>query len=351
MAQRPPQQSPSCEHVSPLFRHTQRPPAQSIAPQHSALDEHALPAPVQHRRVPRSSAHRSPAQHSLSAVHAAVSRGAWHVVVVARHVPAEHVSPGQQSLPAQVWPDVRHTHQVPAAVPERAQVICPQHPPLPTPPSTPASAPAGTVHALPGGAQHRRVAPLVPHTEPVQQSVLLVHPVVPSGRHAATTAHRPPVQRVPSQQSVSSTQMSPAAWHWHRCVVALHSIRPQQSRSRSQLAAWRWQHRSTVGVGRQSKPPQQLAADVHVAPGSEHIAHEPALHPSGVWHAPPAQHARPSEPHVAPGRHWLPWHTSGDAHALPGQHTSPMVPQCSGRWQVPVTHSVPRSHARPLQHA
>lgn len=237
IAQRPPQQSPSCEHVSPLFRHTQRPPAQSIAPQHSALDEHALPAPVQHRRVPSRSAHRSPAQHSLSAVHAAMSRGAWHVVVVARHVPAEHVSPGQQSLPAQVWPDVRHTHQVPAAVPERAQVICPQHPPLPTPPSTPASAPAGTVHALPGGAQQRRDVPLDPHTEPVQQSVLLVHPVEPSGRHAATAAHRPPVHRVPSQQSVSSTQMSPAAWHWHWCVVALQSMYPQQSRSRSQLAA------------------------------------------------------------------------------------------------------------------
>lgn len=256
MEHRPPQQSPSCEHVSPLLRHTQRPPAQSIAPQHSALDAHALPAPVQHRRVPSSSAHRRPAQHSESAAHAAVSRGAWHVVVGARQVPDEQVSPGQQSAPAQVWPAVRHTHQVPAAVPERAQVICPQQPPLPTPPSrpasvTPPSAPP-TTHALPGGAQQRRVVPLAAHTDPVQQSVLVAQPVVPSGRHADTVVQVPPVQRVPSQQSVSSTQGSPATWHAHWCLAASQSMRPQQSRSRSQLAPWRWQQRSTVGVGRQS---------------------------------------------------------------------------------------------------
>jgi hypothetical protein len=35
--------------LSPDTRHAQRPPTQYIDPQHSALERHALPAPVQQR--------------------------------------------------------------------------------------------------------------------------------------------------------------------------------------------------------------------------------------------------------------------------------------------------------------
>lgn len=88
--------------VSPRQMH--RPAEQSIAPQHSLLARHGAPAPVQHRKVPRSTAQCSPAQQLSSLVHTVVLAGARHVVVGGRQVPAVHTRPGQQSEPSQGIP-------------------------------------------------------------------------------------------------------------------------------------------------------------------------------------------------------------------------------------------------------
>jgi len=94
----------------PWVRHWQRPALQSIEPQQSPLVRHALPAPVQQRRVPKSRLHRRPTQQSVSLVQAVVSPGRRQVVLGGRQVPAEEqTSPGQQSEPAQLSSRPRQT--------------------------------------------------------------------------------------------------------------------------------------------------------------------------------------------------------------------------------------------------
>lgn len=127
-------------HTSPTFRHWHLPPAHSIVPQHSELARHALPGPVQHRIVVARVAQRRPEQHCASPVQSVGSVAVRHDVLMAVHIPLLQVSPGQQSLPTHDSPCARHTHHVPAAVPEATQAIPPQHPP--------------PVHDAPGGRQH-----------------------------------------------------------------------------------------------------------------------------------------------------------------------------------------------------
>lgn len=106
-SQRPEQQSKPCSQVCPASLHAQRPPAQSIVPQHSALERHPLPGPVQHRWFPRRRAHRRPPQHSLAVTQLALSPATRHPPVEGAQRPAAQTKPGQQSPPAQVSPDPR----------------------------------------------------------------------------------------------------------------------------------------------------------------------------------------------------------------------------------------------------
>lgn len=247
------------------------------------------------------------------------------------------VKPGQQSvLDAQVSSSTRQA-QYPE-VPLALQVIAPQQP---------AFAPG--VHAAVAPAQHERAMAPCAQSRPSQHSAEVAQPVAPAGRHVAVVWHRPPEQREPSQQSLSSVQARPSAWQAQR-PSSPHNICPQHSRELAQVAPWRWQHRLLTGVGRQSKPEQHWDAMVHGVPGALHAAHDPLLQLRGALHAWPAQQARPSEPQVAAGIAQAPAvQTSGAVHALPGQQTSPIAPQRSGRRHRPAVHSEPRSHARPLQ--
>jgi hypothetical protein len=340
VVQWPVQQSPSWLHAAAAAWQAQRPARHSIAPQHSALVRQPPRAPVQHRRAPRRIAQLSEPQHCSSVVQVAVAAVPKQVVVGGRQRPAVQVKPGQQSvLDPQVSSMVRHWQY--AVAPLRVHAIEPQHPP-PVPPSVGAQ-----VAVAP--AQHDRPAAPCAQSRPSQHSAEVLHPAAPAGRHAAVVTQRPPVQREPSQQSLSSEQRPPSAWHAQR-PESSQSICPQHSSDEAHDAPCRWQQRLVTGVGRQSKPEQHCDAMVQGVPGALQAAHAPLLQLSGALQACPAQHARPSEPQVDVGIAQRPAaQTSGVAHALPGQHASVAAPQRSGRRQTPAAHSAPRSHARPLQ--
>ena len=90
--------------------HAQRPPTQSMAPQQSTLDRHALPAVVQQRIVARRMAQCSPLQHCASPAHTLVLPGPKHVAVVGAQRPVVQAMPGQQSVfDAHVSVAPRHT--------------------------------------------------------------------------------------------------------------------------------------------------------------------------------------------------------------------------------------------------
>lgn len=247
--------------------------------------------------------------------------GARHVVVGGRQVPAVHTSPGQQSFPSQGIPLPWHTHHEPVATPEVVQAMRPQHVFTPAPASTPpasrapASTPASPVvagrpQACAAGVQQRRVPALVvEHESPVQHSEFTAHPVLPYARQVGagvSAAQRPPVQRRPLQHSVSSTHDAAAPWHPQRPVAASQSMYPQQSREVWQLPPARWQQRVCVGVGRQSKSPQQSSARAQVSPEGAQVAQRPLSQPSAPLHVPPAQQLCPSAPQEGAGARHTP---------------------------------------------
>lgn len=93
-------------------------------------------------------------------------------------------------------------------MPLRLQAIEPQQP-EPTPASV-------GVHVAVAPAQHARPVAPCAQSRPSQHSAAVVQPVNPAGRQVAVVRHTPSLQREPEQQSLSSTQDNPSAWHAQR---------------------------------------------------------------------------------------------------------------------------------------
>jgi hypothetical protein len=204
---RPEQQSASVRHVCEPVRHAQRPPEQSIQPQHCALEVHVAVDSAQQTMPPETVFRQlKPEQHDDIPVHDVVAPP--HIMLGGRLVPLMHVSPAAQGEPVV-------QHGVPSA---------PVH--------------VGVVHELP---THDPIMQTVPHAPQFRPSVRVsthepLQHVRPLPVHESPEQHdcpAPPhvpivVTHVPA---VHVSPMSHVVPSQHGCVAPPHAIGALQTLS------------------------------------------------------------------------------------------------------------------------